>query len=303
MAVGKHLMRSLIFCLTKSALILSRNIPLSWNLCLGSLTGRLAYFILRRERKKTQANLQMALGKEKSNEELTRIARNVFINLGKNLFELFWASKKDKSQLKKIASFEGLEYLQEALNKGKGVIVITPHLGNWELMAHFASIAGFPVNVVAKRLYDLRLDNLILRLRYNHGVKTIFRDEASTGKKILKALKHGEILGMLIDQDTKVEGVYVKFFNRLCYTPSGTAILALRTEAQVLFCTISRNSEEKNIIKFYPPLRTIRTFGNQEDIITNTQLYSNLIEASIRKYPDQWVWMHQRWKTKVMSIE
>jgi len=245
----------------------------------------------------------MALGKEKSKEELTRIAYNVFINLGKNLFEFFWASKKDKSKLEKIASFEGIEYLQEALNKGKGVSVITPHLGNWELMAHFASIAGFPVNVIAKKLYDPRLDNLVLSLRNNYGIKTIFRDETSTGKKILKALKRGEILGMLIDQDTKVEGVYVRFFNQLCYTPSGAANLALRTGAQVLFCTISRNTNRKHSIRFYPPLRTVRTLDKQNDIVTNTQIYSHLIEASIRKYPDQWVWMHQRWKTKPLSTE
>jgi len=202
--MGKLLLRNLIFYAAKAAMFLSRNIQHSWNLRLGSLTGRLAYFILRKERKKTLANLQMALGKEKSKEELAGIARNVFINLGKNLFELFWASKRNKSQLEKIASFEGIEYLQEAIIKRKGVIVITPHLGNWELMAHFASIVGFPVNVVAKKLYDPRLDNLILGLRDKHGVKTIFRDEPSTGKKILKALKQGEILGMLIDQDTKV---------------------------------------------------------------------------------------------------
>jgi len=298
MSVGKSLLRALIFGATRLALILGRNIPRSWNLCLGSLIGRLAYFLLRKERKKTLANLQRALGKEKSTKELSKIAYNVFINLGKNLFELFWASKANKSQLENIASFEGMEYLQQSFNKGKGLIAISPHLGNWELMAYLVSMAGFPVNVIAKRLYDYRLNNLVYRLRSHKGVNTIFREDPSAGKRILHTLKRGEILGILIDQDTKVEGVYVKFFNQLCYTPAGAAILALKSEAKVLFATIARNSNQRHIISFYPPLKTLRTSDKEKDITINTQLYTNLIEASIRKHPDQWIWMHQRWKTK-----
>jgi KDO2-lipid IV(A) lauroyltransferase len=170
-------------------------------------------------------------------------------------------------------------------------------------MAQFASMAGYPVNVVATRIYDHRLNNLILQFRSNKDVKTIFRDDPLVGKKIMKVLKKGEIIGLLIDQDTKVDGVYIKFFNQLCYTPAGAAILARRTGAPVLLSTIHRNCNEKHVIKFSPPFKTICTSDAQNDTTLNTQLYTNLIEAAIRKNPDQWVWMHQRWKSKPQNLK
>lgn len=298
MQLRKKILRNFIYYIASLTLLVSKKIPLSWNLYIGNCIGRLAYLTLWKERKKTLDNLQRALGKEKSKEELRKIAKNVFINLGKNLFELFWSYNKDKKQLEKIATFDGMEYLQHAFNKGKGLIVISPHLGNWEFMAQFASIAGYPINVIATRLYDSRLNNIVLNFRSDKGIKTIFRDDPSVGKKIMHVLKKGEIIGLLIDQDTRVDGVYVKFFNQLCYTPAGAAILARRTGTPVLLSTIYRNCDDKHIIKFFPPFKTICTADAQGDTILNTQLYTNLIEAAIRKNPDQWVWMHQRWKSK-----
>jgi KDO2-lipid IV(A) lauroyltransferase len=298
MQLRKKILRNLIYYVASFTLFVSQKIPLNWNLFIGSCVGRLAYIVLQKEKKKALDNLQRALSKEKSKKELRKIAKYVFINFGKNLFELFWSFNKDRKHLEKIATFEGMEYLQHAFNKGKGLIVISPHLGNWEFMAQFASMAGYPVNVVATRIYDHRLNNLILQFRSNKDVKTIFRDDPSVGKKIMKVLKKGEIIGLLIDQDTKVDGVYIKFFNQLCYTPAGAAILARRTGAPVLLSTIYRNCNEKHIIKFSPAFKTICTSDAQNDTILNTQLYTNLIEAAIRKNPDQWVWMHQRWKSK-----
>jgi len=155
-----------------------------------------------------------------------------------------------------------------------------------------------PVNVVAKKIYIKELNDMLVNYRIGKNVNVILRDAPDTAKKLLKALKKGEIIAMLIDQDTKVPGVFIDFFGRKAWTPSGLAVLALRTDAEVLIGIDQRISDygHKTIVK--GPVKIEPSGDFDKDVINLTQKASSGIEDYIRNNPEQWVWFHERWKTR-----
>jgi len=278
-------------------MVIGRLLPRRWNLWVGSGVGLLGYAVLRAERRKSIKNLELAFQREKPAEELRSINRRVFVHQGRNLFELFWLSRIPPSVLLQKVHFEGMEHMERAYRSGKGVLLVTGHIGNWELMAAAVASAGYPLRVVAASLYDPRLSWIISGIRKKYGVQTIFRDHPSARRTILQVIKKGEVLGLLIDQDTRVKGVFVDFFRRPAYTPSSAASLALRTEAEVVIGSIVRQKNNNLTVAFRPPLSPLRSGKRAEELITNTQLYTSVLEDIVRKYPEQWTWMHKRWKT------
>jgi KDO2-lipid IV(A) lauroyltransferase len=158
---------------------------------------------------------------------------------------------------------------------------------------------GYPVNVVARAIYDERLNRLLLKYREEASVRVVLRDSPAAGRMILQALKKREILGMLIDQDTKVKGVMAEFFGRRANTPSGPAILAVRRSIPVVAGFIHRASDGKHHIIIYPEVEISRTGEFEKDVESTTQRFNQLIEREIRSYPCQWVWVHRRWRRKV----
>jgi len=152
---------------------------------------------------------------------------------------------------------------------------------------------------VARAVYDERLNRLLLKSRQDASVRVILRDSPTAGREILQALKRGEVLGMLIDQDTRVKGVMADFFGQKANTPAGPAILAVRRRVPVLAGFIHRESDERHRIVIYPPLDVQRTGDLDRDVQVNTERFNQVIEQEIRRHPDQWVWMHRRWRRKV----
>ena len=189
-------------------------IPVDTAVKIGKIGGRLAFYILKTERKRTLKNLYLAFGNEKNDKEIKIIARKVFENLGKNLFEVLSLGKGNKKILEMVELKEK-NVVEKILKKKKGGFFITGHIGNWELMAAYLAMQGYKVNVMARSIYDERLNKLIVDFRSSYGINTLLRQTKRSAKEIIRILSNNEFLGVLIDQDVKkVEKVKVKFFGR-----------------------------------------------------------------------------------------
>ena len=264
---------------------------------LSEVMGVLAYYFVLGARKTARTNLKECFP-EKPEKEINRIVKKIFINQAKNFFELANFPKMDAPFLNSISGFENLHLIKDAVLKGKGMLFVSAHTGNWEVSAAAIAETGVPLNVVAKKIYIDGLNDMLVGYRNGKNVKVILRDAPDTARKLLKALKKGEIIAMLIDQDTNVPGVFVDFFGKSAWTPSGLAILALKTGAEVLVGLDFRTGKygHKTIVK--GPL-TVELSGNfEKDTINLTQKATAMLEEHIRQYPEQWVWFHERWKTK-----
>lgn len=270
--------------------------PFSLMLRVGAGTGFCAYYLLKRERRRVLSHLTLAFGDEKTPAERRRIARDVFVHLGKCAAELALYSRLDESALRRLVRVEGASILTRELEKGKGVILLTAHLGNWELMGMALYARGFTGAVVARRMNDPRFDRLLTSLRRAKGFRIIYRDGGA--KAILKILRNNGMIGMLADQDIrKIDGIFVRFFGRPAYTPVAPAALARATGASLVPMRIIREGSGHRVVIEEPfSLRVTR--DRERDLHYNTQLWTSRIEAYIREHPEQWVWMHRRWKTK-----
>lgn len=298
MKIPKKLVRSIIFASLASVAFLTRPLSWKWGVRLGGIIGALLYYFLRRERAKSLEGLRVAFGADKPERELQQILKRSFQNLGKGLIEILNFENLKPDQIESLIEIEGEEYLKEAESEGNGTILITGHLGNWELMAAALSLRGYPLHVIAAPLYDPRIDEWIVRLRSRFQVETISRGSPSSSKKILGVLRKKEVLGLLIDQDTKVNGVFVNFFNKKAYTPAGAAELALRSGAATMMCFVMRLPNDRHRITIEKPMTLIQSADHMKDVEINTARFTSRIEEHIKQYPDQWVWMHRRWKTK-----
>ncbi len=294
--ISKKITRWLVYVFVMLGVKLAGLFPPSWNLKLGKL-GWLAFWLIPSERKKALDSLNVAFGNELSPGELRKIAIEAYQHLGLSIFEFMEFYYYHRLNPADFITIEGLEYLDEALKQGKGVIFVSAHLGNWELMAlHLASF-GYPVNIVARHINNARLDKLILKLRQQTGVHIIMREKKSrVSKSIFKVLLKNQLLGVLMDQDSRVDGVFVDFFGRPAHTPSGPVALALATGAAIMPVFITRKPDGKHIQKMLPHYKLKITGDKERDILVNTQGLTDIIEDYVRRFPSQWVWMHRRWR-------
>jgi KDO2-lipid IV(A) lauroyltransferase len=258
--------------------------------------GTAAFFLLVKERRKTLYHLQMALGGERSPEDRQRIALECFRNLGRTFFEVLTLDRLTRDELDRLVTFEGEEGLKAAADDGRGVLFVTAHIGNWELLGGAVAMR-YPLAVVAAPIYDRRVEKVMIGLRAAHGIETLVRDSPSALKRMIAMLRRGGVVGLLIDQDTKADGVFVPFFHREAFTPTGPASLAYRTGASVVVGFIVREGRERHRIILHGPLPLPRTGDIERDIRDQTAGFTRMIEEQIRRTPEQWIWMHRRWKT------
>lgn len=256
---------------------------------IGRGIGSLAYRSVAKERRRALANLALAFP-ELSERDRDRMTRDMFRHLGVSLLEICWLPNLNRDNLEILTTFEGLEHFRAAAEQKKGVVLFTGHCGNWEWMAAAIGILGFDMNVVARELYDPRLNDFVVRARAHHNIKTIGRGSASAARDILQTLRSGAILGMLIDQKIKAENVMVPFFGREAPTPVGAAKLAIRAGAVAIAGFIERRGAMQHI-RFEPFIPTSR----DDDPVELTATITRSIEQQIRRAPAQWVWMHKRW--------
>ncbi len=295
--IKKRLKNWFLFRLITILISLLNFLPRSFAISVGRFLGRLAYLLIADARKRTQRNLRLAFGKELDETKLRRLASQVFENVGKNVADAVRLKKMRWENIERITEIEGLEYFDEAYRAGKGVIGFTGHIGDFELMAAYFSLRGYKLSVVGRELYDPRLDRLLVENRESVGLENI---PSSAGiKPILKVLRAGKFLGVLADQDSsRVRGVFVDFFGRPARTPAAPALFAYKTGSPIVPMAIVRKDKNKYKIIVKPPVELTFSEDREKDIIDVTQRCTKVLESIIREYPDQWLWMHERWKSK-----
>lgn len=269
--------------------------PLARGLAIG--ISQLVYLFHVRLRRVGMRNLAMVFP-EKSIQERRRILQGEFVSLGRQLAELCQFPRYTAHNVEDVVVYDGLENYEEAYRRGKGVLFLTAHFGGWELSAFAHSLHGHWVNIVMRPMDNPYLDRMLQSYRTMHGNKVVPKDDFVRG--LLAAMKAGETVGILMDTNmTPPQGVFVDFFGIPACTASGLARIALRTDAAVVpGFTIWDESLGKYRLRFDPALELIRTGNLEADIIANTQMFTKVIEQYVRKYPEQWLWVHRRWKTR-----
>ena len=263
---------------------------------MADLLGRILFSVVKKHRRIAIGNLTYAFGHEKQPQEIEKIARQVFINLVKVVFEVGWSLHLKESQFAEYFKIDGYHHIKNAYEKGKGVLALTAHFGNWELLTVIGAMIKFPIDIVVRPLDFKPLDHFILNLRTRFGGKIIPKERSVHA--IIRSLHRRDIVALLMDQNVDwYEGVFVDFMSHRACTSKGLALFALKTGAPVVPVFMVRERSGFRA-EFGPEIVTVKTGDRQKDIETNTQEYNRVIENFIRRYPDQWFWVHQRWKTK-----
>lgn len=263
----------------------------------GSALGRLVFLLHGRLRRVGMRNLELAFP-EKSAAERHRILKSLFDGLGRQLAEFCLFPRYTRENVAQVAVYQGFENYQAAQQRGKGVIFLTAHLGGWEIGSFVHSLNGHPLHVVVRALDNPRLNALVDRYRCLHGNTTFDKQDFARG--LLGALKAGETVGILMDQNmTPPQGVFVDFFGKPACTASGVARVALRTGAAVVPAfTVWDQAQGKYRVQFDPALELVRSGDEEADAVANTAAFTRVIEDYARQYPEQWLWVHRRWKTR-----
>jgi len=256
---------------------------------IGRGIGRLAWTLGRRDRRRTLDHLALAFP-DLPERDRRSLGRDCFRHQGMNLAECLHLLHHDCADLGRHVEIHGWEELEQARATGRPGILLTGHCGNWELLAATLNCRGLGMAVVARSLDEPRLQGMLAGLRRRFGTATIERGSEGAARHILGTLRRGGMLGMLIDQDTKVDGVWVPFFGRPAFTPVGAAKLALRQGTQVVPAFIERRPDGTHLVRIFPPLEL------PEDPQEATARMTELIEEQVRRRPEQWVWMHRRWR-------
>jgi KDO2-lipid IV(A) lauroyltransferase len=293
----KEIKYTLLYWFVRSLIFASNRMPRTWWLAFCGFLGRIAYVFSPKPRELARTHLRLAFSKDKSPGEIDRLTYQMFIMLGKNAGETLRATGiKSLADMEKFLVVEGYEHVEAARAKGKGIIFIPIHLGAFELMVTFTSLKGLKPMVIGTPLKDERLNELMFKYRSLHGSQAVERGKETV--RIFKGLKQGGTTAILIDQDTKVKSRFVNFFGMPASTPVGATILALKSGAAIVPAYIHLGKDNKEYIRFLPEILPEITGDEETDLIRNTQNYTNYVEDAIRAHPEQWVWMHERWKTK-----
>ncbi len=260
-----------------------------------------AFWMLKRMRKHAMETLQIALGEEKSPEELRVICKKCFYNLGRGFVELAYCIVHPKRIVTNM-KFQGnsKENLEAALKEGKGVIAVTAHFGNFSLMFAFLAQMGFPTNAIMRPSRDEKLEKPLNALRNNVGIKTILTvPRNACVSQTIKALRANEIVIIPMDQNNGSKaGVFVNFFNRPAGTASGPVIFAMRTGSPIVPIFTIRTGEDTHEVIVEPHFYLETKATDEETVQFNIQKITTIIERYIRKYPEEWGWMHRRWKSQ-----
>lgn len=261
------------------------------------MLGWLGFHLASRQRRTGLQNLRMALP-ELSAADQQKTLRGCFQNLGRLLVEFTHFPDLNKSNISQFVAHDGLENYLEGLSRGRGVIFMTAHFGAWELSSFAHAVYGYPLKFIVRPIDNRRVEKLISRYRTLSGNVPVQRRSAA--RDILKALRENEAVGILFDQNTtRSEGVFANFFGISAATTPAIALFALRTGAAVVPGFLIWDAAlKKHRLRLDPPVELINTGNRERDVLENTKQFNAILEGYIRKHPDQWLWIHRRWKTR-----
>ena len=263
----------------------------------GKTLAWLGFHFARRQRRAGLHNLRMVFP-EMSIGDNERILRGCFQNMGRLLVEFTHFPELNKSNISQFVVHDGLENYLEGLRRGRGVIFMTAHFGAWELSSFAHAVYGYPLKFIVRPIDNPRIEQLISNYRTASGNVPIQRRSAA--RDILKALRQNEAVGILFDQNTtRKEGVFAEFFGIPAATSPSIALFALRTNAAVVpGFLIWDKGLGKHRLRLDPPVELIDTGDLEHDVLENTNRFNKILEGYVRQYPDQWLWIHRRWKTR-----
>jgi Kdo2-lipid IVA lauroyltransferase/acyltransferase len=264
---------------------------------IGALVGGVALLFTPRLRRTGHLNLHLAFP-QKTAAERQGILRKLYRNLGWLLAEFCQMPRYTPGLTQSFIRYEGLEHYLAARERGKGVLVLTGHLGAWELSSFYHSLMGYPMSVVIRRLDNPLVDDLVNRIRCLHGNQVLHKDDFARG--LLASMRRGETVGILMDTNmTPPQGAFVDFFGHAACTGSGMARVAIKTGAQVLpGFLLWEDATQQYVLRFGAPLTLPISDDVEADTLAHTALFTKVIEDYIRQNPDQWLWVHRRWKTR-----
>jgi KDO2-lipid IV(A) lauroyltransferase len=299
MAKPGKLQTSIEYALALAILSGLGSLPRPAAIAIGLTVGRLAYLFPGSLWRTGIRNLEIAFP-EMSERERRQILRGCFESLGRLLGEFSQLPRATPEKLRKLIEYDevGLAHLREAEKNKRGVIFLTGHLGVWELHSFGWSALEYPLSFLVRPLDNPRVEEMVEAIRTRFGNRAI--DKQSAARQALRVLRQGGTLGVLSDLNTQTrEGVFVPFFGKLACTTAGIATLALKTDAVVIpTCAVWDRKRKRYFFHGDPPVELVRTGDQNTDIQVNTARFAAAVERMIRLYPDQWLWIHKRWKTR-----
>ncbi len=262
---------------------------------IGDWLGRAVWPLVPRKRKKmAQTNIYLSLPVDQT--EAYAIAKASAVRFGRLLLEMLCLPGLTLNTLPRLVSrIEGMDHLRQAQAAGRGVIVIAAHSGNWELIGPALSLHGFPMVGVALKQHNSAVDRFINECRTDAGMKIIYKTDV---RSILRTLAGGAIVGLLIDQDARQDGTFVDFFGRPASTPKGAAVMARMQNVPIVPLFIHSDTDGRHVIEIQAPIQMEKTADREYDVQKMMQRLTNLVEDHIRSYPQEWFWLHNRWKTR-----
>ncbi len=283
----------ILYAIFRSIFFITNILPESSRYLLGKTLGRIIYKLVKSRRKITEENLKLAYN-NLSDVELKRLTEKVFINMGLMLVEFIFLGKINEENFRDYCNIEGEDYLKQAFSRGKGVIIYGAHFGNWEWMAAFISLLGYPLSAIAARQHNGFFNKKINEIREDKGINII--PIGMSVRQGYSDLKEGNLLYILGDQDARNHGWKINFFNRPASTYPGAVQLAQRTGAAIVPTFLIRENQAQHRLVFKKP-QIVQADTSEEKQKEILQKLINISEDVINKHPAQWFWLHKRWKT------
>lgn len=292
--------RYYIYYLLRIGFFIVSLLPLRISLRIADFLGKIAYKFTDKYRETAMENLRQVF----SDDEIknARIVEGVFRNFTKNGAEWVKLYSLEKKDVLKdlITETSGFEKLDEVMDSGRGALVLCFHFGNWELVGIGLRALGYPGSLVARRLYFHKYDDIITGMRARFEANVIYRDESP--KKMLREMRGGKVLGIVPDQDIdSINGVFVEYFGKPAFTPIAPVKLAMAAKTKIVPVFAIRKPDDTHKLVVEDPIDVTQSDGSDEDVTRFTQQWTNVLEKYVRLYPDQWVWIHERWKTQPVT--
>jgi KDO2-lipid IV(A) lauroyltransferase len=289
----RKLRHDLLYFAAKIGYWLALALPRRTGLFLFGITGKLIFMFPGLDRKRTIEHLRFIYGNRWREKQILFTASEVYGNIGKNLFDSIHLSQMDAKELMTVVSCDPINQLKEEYDRGNGIITITSHSGCFEMLLHYFPAMGFKCFAIGRKMFDQRLEYLVRQTRT--GKDIVYLDRSEGTRKMIRLLGEGRFFGVLIDQDTSVEGVWADFLGHDAFTPSGPVKLAMKFNIPLFVITTARIEGERHHIFISKRVEMVQTNDFEADLLTNVTKVNSLICKTINQYPSQWVWMHRRW--------
>ncbi|MFH1288073.1 MAG: lysophospholipid acyltransferase family protein [bacterium] len=285
----RYFLEYLIVCFIA---IIARILPVKTAIFFGETLGNIVYYCMPIRKKTVLANLSIAFGKEKSLNEIKKICKNCYRNLGMSLIEFFRYPKYTKENFLKYVKIENEGYLKSSLLKGKGVIIIAGHFGNWEFSAAAVGLSGYPLSQVSKNLHNYYLNRIVLKYRKDKNINVIgLKMEV---REIIRVLKRNGIVGIADDQEARLHGLWVDFMGKEALTARGPVVFARKLGSPLVPCFVVRQKDKiTHKLVFEKPI-IVDSLDDKEYL----SQFNQLLEKYVRMYPEQYFWLHNRWRTR-----